>query len=53
MFVLSLDDLGRWSGEVRSVDIILMIRRDQGVVEDWMNTPCLWKLEFTVNSPGG
>jgi hypothetical protein len=53
VFVLSLDDLGRGSGEVRSVDIILMIRRDQGIVEDWMYTPCLWELEFAINSPGG
>jgi hypothetical protein len=30
-----------------------MIGGDQGVVENWMDAPCLWQLQFAVNSPGG
>ncbi len=52
MFVLTLDDLGRGSGEVWSVGGVLVIWGDQGIVEDWMDAPALWQLEFAVNSPG-
>ena len=48
-----LDDLGRGSGEVWSVGNVFNIWRDQGIVEDWMDAPCLWQLEFAINSPGG
>ncbi len=53
VFVFSLDNLRRGSGEVWSVGYVLNIQGDQGVVEDWMDVPCLWQLEFAVNSLGG
>ena len=53
MFVFSFDDLGRGSGEVWSMSVALAIWGNQGIVEDWMNVPGLWQLEFAINSPGG
>ncbi len=52
MFIFTLDDLRKGSGEVWSVGGVLMIQGDQGIVEDWMNVLALWQLEFAVNSPG-
>jgi len=53
VFIFTLDDLGRGSGEVWSMGDVLNIQGDQGIVEDWMDVPGLWQLEFAVNSPGG
>ncbi len=53
VFIFTLDNLRRGSGEVWSVGDVLNIWGDQGIVEDWMDAPCLWQLEFAVNSPGG
>jgi len=53
VFIFALDNLGRGSCEVWSMGGVLVIWGDQGIVEDWMDVPCLWQLEFTVNSPGG
>ncbi len=51
VFIFSLDDLGRGLGEVWSVGSVFNIWGDQGIVEDWMDAPGLWQLEFVLEFP--
>ena len=48
MFVLSVDDVGRWSGVVGSVGRGFLVWGQQGVVEDWVYTPSLREDQLTV-----